>query len=1366
MNTNYSEQIFQSIDTIISQRLNEVSFDKTEICEIVSQDKDNENKYWVSNGSLKYEAYSIDENRKYLANQKVYVTIPQGNYDLRKLIIGSYSADETNENLYVNPFNHLVTSSTLTLPKHIWAKANSIEYDDWNDIPTDTTKLNSVEFLTEFKYSNSQNFDYIGLDFSFSTNITGYQGSYALRISLWNGDTELTNQNDNTLILSSKNLYGNPYNLNSSLSFQHLFPWPTREKDDKIEPIPITEITKIKLQLIQDNNFLKQQGGTNVNTDTWIELTKADLKFGYDVKNITKDELQLILEEGQSLKYTTGETAAARNLYLDWKHFDTFNNPYIFNIHQSPNIFEEYTVYWLHYVDGLGENIDLPDKYAWNWETISFDQSLTKLINLTTQFRTDQYKVVIKYTTNKFTEEQKNNITNFNDVLKPEYKQLLLDLKNPNLTEEEKVNKKTRLEEIRNNKELVNSYYTYTESTGLVFNNTDVAANPGASNSSEDSLRIKLDENDIGIYNVYGLDGRMMDYSYRGPHNIHFEFLDATPFDRIANIKWDFPSENTMIKDVAYTDDKRQATFNIDTMYKPGAMNNRIWCTVTLVTGEIRRGSLTLQFGDAAAAGSNYAFNIDFVGNRTCLYATGKEDSVEIQATFTKQNGEVMTVPAITWSWMNDYNSPITLPSPSYTGKTITLKYTGSKVPENNYSILQAKIDDYAIDNGLTTNLTAYLPIPIAKPGYNYISGATRVVYDSNGNTATYSRNPYKLYEGTNKIEGTSWHISSNPTNDTLQLKEIGEETTLRPLSYIPQDPPMTCVYCKLYGNTVWSQPILIMQNRWEYDLLNGWNGKLNINDEQGYMLAPLLGAGKKENNGFTGVIMGDLKIADGSVANTGLYGFKEGSRRFSFNDKGEAYIGTGDYYIDFNGKDLSIKAKNFDLNAHNGALVISDKEGIKLSDKISINPDGTANIGGWSIMQTYLECKKDDNNKVFLHQPSDWTDMSGGKGDVLIVKNNGSYPFCLYADGTLNCTKANIEGTITATTGSIGGWKIGSDQIYNKNDDSGYTFTLWNPAIAQGHIISCSNSSGDQPFYVTRTGFLKATNADITGVITATDGYIGGWQISSKRIYNTNPDTGYTFSLWNPAIAEGHIISCYNENNGDQPFYVTRNGYLKANNAYITGTLEVGSIISDGVKIGNSQRSIFGDFKAEGISSVVTGTCWSYGNSISFPPITPSFYLTESVCGMRAVTKPGTVKPSLMLDKDGSITIVATNTSPLYTSSDERVKNTITPLDNKYEILFDNLNAVSYKYNNGTSDRLHTGFIAQAVEKAINDAGLTTKDFAGLTIQSPNTENEIYGLRYEEFIALNTWQIQKLKTRVTELENEIKEIKQRYEIQ
>ena len=115
--------------------------------------------------------------------------------------------------------------------------------------------------------------------------------------------------------------------------------------------------------LAQDGNFEKEGN---------IKLQDIKLYFGYDTKTITKYELSLILAEGQSLKYTTGETATARILYLDWKHFDTSNTPYIFNIYQSPNIFEEYAVYWLHYVDGLGENIDLPDKYAWNWETINF----------------------------------------------------------------------------------------------------------------------------------------------------------------------------------------------------------------------------------------------------------------------------------------------------------------------------------------------------------------------------------------------------------------------------------------------------------------------------------------------------------------------------------------------------------------------------------------------------------------------------------------------------------------------------------------------------------------------------------------------------------------------------------------------------------------------------------------------------------------------------------------------------------------------------------------------------------------------------------------------------------------------------------
>ena len=110
--------------------------------------------------------------------------------------------------------------------------------------------------------------------------------------------------------------------------------------------------------------------------------------------------------------------------------------------------------------------------------------------------------------------------------------------------------------------------------------------------------------------------------------------------------------------------------------------------------------------------------------------------------------------------------------------------------------------------------------------------------------------------------------------------------------------------------------------------------------------------------------------------------------------------------------------------------------------------------------------------------------------------------------------------------------------------------------------------------------------------------------------------------------------------------------------------------------------------------------------------------------------------------------------------TSDNRYKNSIETLFQKYEIFFDKMKPVRYKYNEGTSDRYHTGYIAQDLVKALEESDLTTKDFAGVVLRNPGEENERWYLRRDEFVALNTWQIQKLKARVLELEKQIKEIK------
>lgn len=108
--------------------------------------------------------------------------------------------------------------------------------------------------------------------------------------------------------------------------------------------------------------------------------------------------------------------------------------------------------------------------------------------------------------------------------------------------------------------------------------------------------------------------------------------------------------------------------------------------------------------------------------------------------------------------------------------------------------------------------------------------------------------------------------------------------------------------------------------------------------------------------------------------------------------------------------------------------------------------------------------------------------------------------------------------------------------------------------------------------------------------------------------------------------------------------------------------------------------------------------------------------------------------------------------------TSDRNLKNSIEGLNDKYDDFFDRLSPVRFRFNNGASGRFHTGFVAQDVETAIESAGLSTDDVAlyvRLTDNDPSLDSPAvtYGLRYTEFISLNTWQIQKLKARVAKLE-------------
>lgn len=122
--------------------------------------------------------------------------------------------------------------------------------------------------------------------------------------------------------------------------------------------------------------------------------------------------------------------------------------------------------------------------------------------------------------------------------------------------------------------------------------------------------------------------------------------------------------------------------------------------------------------------------------------------------------------------------------------------------------------------------------------------------------------------------------------------------------------------------------------------------------------------------------------------------------------------------------------------------------------------------------------------------------------------------------------------------------------------------------------------------------------------------------------------------------------------------------------------------------------------------------------------------------------------------------------------TSDRNVKTDITNMSNVQEQLFNKLQPVTFKFTNGTSDRTHYGFISQDVEESLSELKLTGKDFAGfckdLRVDDDGEPildeggNMIYdySLRYSEFIALNTYMIQKLQSKISELETEIEDLK------
>lgn len=306
---------------------------------------------------------------------------------------------------------------------------------------------------------------------------------------------------------------------------------------------------------------------------------------------------------------------------------------------------------------------------------------------------------------------------------------------------------------------------------------------------------------------------------------------------------------------------------------------------------------------------------------------------------------------------------------------------------------------------------------------------------------------------------------------------------------------------------------------------------------------------------------------------------------------------------------------------------------------------------------------------------------------------------------------------------------------------------------------------------------------------------YNSAWTIDGK--FNADFITAGTL--------RGIRITNGNNFNVDANGNVTANG-LKATNAEITGKIKGGSIEGDtsisvgtdlrvgdnlylGTNAGNSKSIWFNDSTyiqringSDGLALYMKAS-----DSVSISSSTGSTRISSgsNYINLMSLNGRGNViyigAGVVMLDTDffhpqddnrtelGGYSarftrLYAANAS--ISTSDRNLKKDIHDIDERYVRMYKNLHPVCYKHKNinknDKHDRVHTGFIAQDVEEAATDAGLTSMEFAAICIdKDQKSKGNVYGLAYEEFIALNTLMIQKLIGRVELLERQISELKE-----
>lgn len=934
---------------IANSSVDKVKFDSTIECTIIDATDKLIGKYKVKNESYA-EFYAYSQITTYNKGDKVYVQIPKGDYNSTKFIVGK-KTDKNEDKPYnfVNPFNTFIdlTGNFFIAKdnnKEVWSiLANG------NEEEIEITPNGGITFTDE-----QQGFTRLGLraDFRAWLETLGIvSGNYGLKLNIYGirDDTadnikkieeSIKNNGEVPLIasieLDTNDMYGNPYNFEGYYS-----------QEIVIDTSAVAKIYNIKIYLYQKGNFKDSNNDLISYTNDFnmsvppnnIFVKDIYMGLGISADEIENEYVRLYSLDGSTYVIDDKGQIDSKTIRLKWVHFDEDGNRVQITEHKKEDTFE---VRWYMYEFGAPS----ADEYSGVYWTAIEDNKNNFYYQLKPRSNKnqEQVKVIILYNGKVY----RSNIITFNNE-----KQV------PNDATIDSLNALSiRCEDQTNGNYLIynQANYLMNRSDGKIsrkltlhFDSKTYAINDGIIGKNQNG-ESKLVEAQRVIWQI-PIKNTMLNFGVKD------DGTDATYKEIII----DLTNENISVSPGEFS-----LNYTINTFYSSSKSNNTVIAKVEK-DGIVYTAIKDFTFGQAGTNGTDCTLVIDMVAHENLnnkvftAIKSGVRDNYTFRAQLYDNEGkEITDFKNCSWIWNFMSGSTVNnVDLQNTNNQNCMLRVNTTNSIMNNLIILQVKLSGWG-----DYDLTAYYPVPITTLDNAYINGPTEVIYLSNGEP-TFSKEPYKLFIDRKIDETVTWSIYSSNFDDAfigkVNYNKDKKEYRLSPMSFYVDGVSAYGVQGKQGNKIVWTQPILVLQNKYPSAMVNRWDGKFYTDVENNFLGVAQIAAGKKDKNAntFTGVLIGDFgtkQNADSSISyNTGVYGYNNGQQVYALKDDGTATFGkssTGQIII--NGTSSIIESKDFKYTYNkSGASVIT---GLSLdllngkiyaqsgtfSDNIKINYNGS----------------------------------------------------------------------------------------------------------------------------------------------------------------------------------------------------------------------------------------------------------------------------------------------------------------------------------------------------------------------------------------------------------------------------------------